>query len=488
MRIGFMTAVFLTTALLCGCTSIEEEAPIESSVYTYIEPMEKLYVPETTTAVSEADETITAETTAVTTTVTMETTTVTTETTTETTVTTTETTTTTTEPTTTTPETTTTTEETTTVETTTETTTVPETETETKIVTESIAEITTGQLYESDFRADEDYVKISGRTYTNSGGTVILSNTYSSVEFAFVGTLAEVTLTSDCKDSKARVGIFVNGERAIDTMLTDKTTTLKVFESDVPEKCIVSIVKLSEQSHSYVGVKNIHAVTEYGIIPTPERERKIEFIGDSITCGYGVDAPNEGYDFSTETEDGSKTYAALVGKALDADVNIVAWSGIGVYSCYTSGDEPSQWKLVSGIYDNTDIMHTSEKWDFSEWQPDVVVINAGTNDKSWTKGIDQRVDTFGSAYYDLICQVREKNPDAYIICSLGAMGNDLMPEIKEQVAAYSANTGDYHITTFEFANQNGYRDGYGADYHPSAKTHQKMADKLAPFIAELMNW
>lgn len=480
MRIGFMTAVFLTTALLCGCTSVEEEAPTESSVYTYIEPMEKLYVPETTTAVSEADETTTAETTAVTTTVTAETTT-------ETTVTTTEMTTTTTEPTTTTSETTTTIEETTTtVETTTETTTVPETETE--IVTESVAEITTGQLYESDFRADEDYVKISGRTYTNSSGTVILSNTYSSVEFAFVGTLAEVTLTSDCKDSKARVGIFVNGHRTVDTMLTDKTTTLKVFESDVPEKCIVSIVKLSEQSHSYVGVKNIHAVTEYGIIPTPERERKIEFIGDSITCGYGVDAPNEGYDFSTETEDGSKTYAALVGKALDADVNIVAWSGIGVYSCYTSGDEPSQWKLVSGIYGNTDTMHTSKKWDFSEWQPDVVVINAGTNDKSWTKGIDQRVDTFGSAYYDLICQVREKNPDAYIICSLGAMGNDLMPEIKEQVAAYSANTGDYHITTFEFANQNGYRDGYGADYHPSAKTHQKMADKLAPFIAEIMGW
>ncbi len=484
MRIGFMTAVFLTTALLCGCTSVEEEAPTESSVYTYIEPMEKLYVPETTTAVSEADETTTAETTAVTTTVTAETTM-------ETTVTTTEMTTTTTEPTTTTSEMTTTTEATTTtVETTAETTTVPETETatETEIVTESVAEITTGQLYESDFRADEDYVKISGRTYTNSSGTVILSNTYSSVEFAFVGTLAEVTLTSDCKDSKARVGIFVNGQRTVDTMLTDKTTTLKVFESDVPEKCIVSIVKLSEQSHSYVGVKNIHAVTEYGIIPTPERERKIEFIGDSITCGYGVDAPNEGYDFSTETEDGSKTYAALVGKALDADVNIVAWSGIGVYSCYTSGDEPSQWKLVSGIYGNTDTMHTSKKWDFSEWQPDVVVINAGTNDKSWTKGIDQRVDTFGSAYYDLICQVREKNPDAYIICSLGAMGNDLMPEIEEQVAAYSANTGDYHITTFEFANQNGYRDGYGADYHPSAKTHQKMADKLAPFIAELMNW
>jgi len=282
----FYTALYLSAAImLCGCTSIEEEAPEVSSVYTYIEPMEKLYVPETT-----IPETFTVETATETTETATESTTVTTsETTTESTTTTPETTTT--EATTTT-ELTTTTEATTTTEETTitaETTVISETE----ITTESIAEITTGQLYESDFRADEDYVKISGRTYTNSGGTVILSNTYSSVEFAFVGTLAEVTLTSDCKDSKARVGIFVNGERTIDTMLTDRTTTLKVFESDTPEKCIVSIVKLSEQSHSYVGVKNIHAVTEYGIIPTPERERKIEFIGDSITCGYGVDAPSE---------------------------------------------------------------------------------------------------------------------------------------------------------------------------------------------------
>ena len=472
----FHIALCLSAAiLLSGCSGIEEEIPEVSSVYTYIEPMEKLYVSEITTEPT----TVTTETTTEPTTVTtME---ITTE---PTTVTTMEITT---EPTT-----------VTTMETTTEQQTVIATETtEENIVettaeemetAESIAEITTGQLYESDFRVDEDYVKISGRTYTNSGGTVILSNTYSSVEFAFVGTLAEVTLTSDCKSSKARVGIFVNGERVIDTMLTEKTTTLKVFESDVPEKCIVSIVKLSEQSHSYVGVKNIHAVTEYGIIPTPERERKIEFIGDSITCGYGVDAPNEKYDFSTETEDGSKTYAALVGKALDADVNIVAWSGIGAYSCYTSDDKPSQWKLISGVYENTDTMHTNKNWDFSKWQPDVVVINIGTNDNSWTKGIDEREDTFGEAYYELICKVREKNPNACIICSLGAMGNQLLPEIKEQVAAYSANTGDYRITTFEFANQNGYTDGYGADYHPSAKTHKKMADKLAPFIAELMNW
>lgn len=477
MKIRFyLLLCTLAAILLCGCTDVEEAA-VESSVYTYIEPMEKLYVTETTaiTEITETELTI-SETTTVSETVSeTETTTIpTSAVTTETTV-----------------AETTETAEITTAETTTiaatETTTVPETEIA-ETITESSTEILENTLYESDFKADTDHVKISGRTYTDNNGTVILSNTCSAVEFAFCGTLAEITLTSDCASSKARVGIFVNGERAIDKMLTEKATTLTVFESDAPKNCIISIVKLSEQSHSYVGVKNIHAVTEYGIIPTHERERKIEFIGDSITCGYGVDAPNEHYDFSTETEDGSKTYAALIGKLLDADVNIIAWSGIGAYSCYTSGDEPSQWKLVSGIYGNTDTMHTSKKWDFSSWQPDIVVINIGTNDNSWTRGISERVDTFGNAYYDLICQVREKNPDAYIICSLGAMGKELLPEIEEQVENYSASTGDNRITTFEFDIQNGYADGYGADYHPSAKTHQKMADKLAPFIAELMNW
>lgn len=475
----------IAAVLLCGCTGVKE-TPAESSVYTYIEPTQEVYVTTETETLTETTAPITAtisetETSTIPTTVTTAETTgeTATETTTVTTVeaTTTETTATTEE----TAETVTTTEETTV---TAQSTAAAETE---ETVSESTAEIAP-QLYEADFRADEEHVKISGRTFTDNSGTVILSNTYSSIEFAFCGTSAEITLTSDCSGADARVGIFVNGKRVIDTMLTNKTTTLKVFESTELKNCIVSVVKLSEQSNSYVGVKKIHAVSEYGIIPTPERERKIEFIGDSITCGYGIDAPNEHYDFSTETEDGSKTYAALIGKELDADINIVAWSGIGAYSCYTSGDEPSQWKLISGVYENTDTMHTSKKWDFSKWQPDVVVINIGTNDNSWTRGIADRVDTFGKAYYDFICQVREANPDAYIICSLGAMGKELLPEIQEQVKQYTADTGDTQITTFEFDMQNGYRDGYGADYHPSAKTHQKMADKLAPFIAELMNW
>lgn len=380
-------------------------------------------------------------------------------------------------------------------ETTTEITT--ETEIQTEIVRETLPvteeTVTETQpvqaaLYEMSYPAEDTFVKPLGRTFMKDGAR-ILSHTCSGVEFAFRGTKADVTLTSNCKTSKARVAFYVNGEYVKDTMLRNEEETFTLFESNEPQNCIISVVKLSEAAYSNIGVKSINVNSEYGIIPTPARKHKIEFIGDSITCGYGVDAADQHEAFATTNENGEKTYAALVGKHFKADYNVISWSGIGVYSSYTESSKPNQSFLMPSTYGKTapnDLYN--DMWDFSQWQPDLVVINLGTNDNTWTRGIQDRVDLFGAAYYDFIKQVREANPNAYIICSLGVMGSKLLPEIEKQVALYSANTGDYRITTFEFDYRDGVNDGFGAGYHPSAVTHQKMADKLIPFISQLLGW
>ena len=372
-----------------------------------------------------------------------------------------------------------------------------ETEPATEIVTETLSgteepvtdiQPVQSALYEMSYPADDTFVKPLGRTFMRDGAR-ILSHTCSGVEFAFRGTSADITLTSNCKSSKARAAFYVDGELVKDTMLNSKEETFRIFESDEPRNCIISVVKLSEAAYSNRGVKSINVTSEYGIIPTPARKHKIEFIGDSITCGYGVDAADQYEAFSTTNENGAKTYAALVGKHFKADYNIISWSGIGVYSSYTESSKPNQSFLLPPIYGKTAPNELSnDMWDFTQWQPDLVVINLGTNDNTWTKGIQDRADIFGEAYYKFIEQVREANPNAYIICSLGVMGSKLLPEIKEQVALYSANTGDYKITTFEFDYRDGVNDGFGAGFHPSAVTHQKMADKLIPFISELLGW
>lgn len=381
--------------------------------------------------------------------------------------------------------------ETTTEEITTETEPATEIVTETLPVTEESVKDTQpvqAALFEAAYPAESNYVKPLGRTFMRDGAR-ILSHTCSGVEFAFRGTSADITLTSNCKTSKARAAFYVDGELVKDTMLNSKEETFRIFESDEPKNCIISVVKLSEAAYSNIGVKSINVTSEYGIIPTPARKHKIEFIGDSITCGYGIDAADQYEAFATTNENGEKTYAALVGKHFKADYNIISWSGIGVYSSYTESSKPNQSFLLPPIYGKTAPNELSnDMWDFSQWQPDLVVINLGTNDNTWTKGIQDRADIFGEAYYKFIEQVRESNPNAYIICSLGVMGSKLLPEIKEQVALYSANTGDYKITTFEFDYRDGVNDGFGAGFHPSAVTHQKMADKLIPFISELLGW
>ena len=66
------------------------------------------------------------------------------------------------------------------------------------------------------------------------------------------------------------------------------------------------------------------------VMPT----RKIEFIGDSMTCGYGVEATDEKEKFADETENHYYTYAALTARALKAQHVVVARSGIGIYRNY----------------------------------------------------------------------------------------------------------------------------------------------------------
>ncbi len=115
-------------------------------------------------------------------------------------------------------------------------------------------------------------------------------------------------------DSHARIGIYVNGERVIDDMVDHSEELYTVFESDEPQDVTVTFVKLSESPHSTIAVTDIN-VTGTPIQPTPNKEKLIEFIGDSITCGYGADDPDKSHQFSTKTEDVTKAFAYKTAQA-----------------------------------------------------------------------------------------------------------------------------------------------------------------------------
>ena len=53
-------------------------------------------------------------------------------------------------------------------------------------------------------------------------------------------------------------------------------------------------------------------------------------------------------------------------------------------------------------------------------------------------------------------------------------------------AKYTEETGDTNISTFQFKTQDGNANGYAADWHPTAKTHDIAAAELTEYIKSLM--
>lgn len=215
--------------------------------------------------------------------------------------------------------------------------------------------------------------------------------------------------------------------------------------------------------------------------------RKIEFIGNSITCGYGVEMTEPDIRFSYESENHYYTYAALTARSLQAQHITVARSGIGVYRNYAGPKEGSE-NNMNDCYTQTLLYDPTCPWDFSRYTPDVVCINLGTNDTS-TQPYDKKLLYQG--YEKLYKQVRCHYPTSKIVllsgCMLsGASLSDIQAAM-DRLVAETKKAGESQIYRFDFTPQDGSLK-YGADWHPSKWQQEKMAGELTAFLRTLMNW
>lgn len=349
------------------------------------------------------------------------------------------------------------------------------------------------------FKATEKHVKIIGRTYYYND-VLWLALSGGGVEFSFIGKKAEVTIKGDSvalsDNNQARIGIYVNGKRVIDDMVNKTLKTYTLFESESEQDVTVRIIKLSEAAMSTIGIHGITVDSKEGIKPTSDNVHKIEFVGDSITCGYGVDGENEQHSFSTSTEDVTKAYAYKAVQELQADYSMVSYSGYGIISGFTHNDQKLTSQLLPDYYERVGksdgkfdgvLEPQSVSWDFNKFIPDLIVINLGTNDDSYTKDDADKQAEYAEQYIEFLKMVRRNNANATILCTLGIMGDRLYPFLEQAVNDYTKETGDANLAAMKFDVQLT-ADGYGADWHPSVTTHSKAAEKLIPQIKGLMKW
>lgn len=347
------------------------------------------------------------------------------------------------------------------------------------------------------FELSHPFVKKSGRILSHQD-IPYLGFSGSFVSFKFCGTKVAVTIISDCDQREtiynAWFEVYLNGETTPFKRfcLHSNKAEYTLYESKIATEVTIQLVRLTESQYATSGISFFSIDGELLPMPEVSYNGRIEFIGDSITCGFGNEAPNAETEFTTAQENATTAYAVLTAHKLNLEYHLVSHSGIGILSSWTVQDVPSDSILMPQFYPYTDFdtsnslgLSNPPLWNFEEFQPDIIVVNLGTNDNSYTKGIKERVTQFGDRYEQFLTMVRSFNPKAQIICSLGIVGDQLFSEINERVEHYKEVNQDDRVATFHFPMQR-MEDGIGACSHPSNRTHEKMADLLAKEIEKYL--
>ena len=230
----------------------------------------------------------------------------------------------------------------------------------------------------------------------------------------------------------------------------------------------------------------------------PFPSRKIEFIGNSITCGYGNEGLKKEEHFDYATENHYYSYASITARNLEAQHWVVARSGIGAYRNYGEPKTGSPESCMPVQYEYTgyawkqdlrkEASFLSEKWDFCRYQPDVVCINLGTNDLS-TNNYD--LTLLKQGYQKLLKMVRQHNPKAKIVFLTGSMlyNQELKEAIQilDEIADEARKAGDKKVYRFDMPHIDG-EEFLGNDWHPNIYQDEKMAGELTAYLRKLMNW
>jgi lysophospholipase L1-like esterase len=246
---------------------------------------------------------------------------------------------------------------------------------------------------------------------------------------------------------------------------------------------------LTKRTEAMVGAVQLLALSPVGgaFVPTPDPyARRIELVGDSITCGYGNLGANAGCPFTPATEDETVAYGGLAGRELGAEVRAIAYSGIGMLRSF-DGNTADQMPV---LFERT-MAKDPAPWTFDTPEPDVVVINLGTND--FAHGDPGA--PFAHAYAAFLGQLRGHYPHAHVICALspmildapGHMHRTAVRTVLQELVADRAAAGDAHVSYFEFDLPRP-SEGFGCDFHPSTATHRTMAAALVEEIRARTGW
>ena len=246
------------------------------------------------------------------------------------------------------------------------------------------------------------------------------------------------------------------------------------------------LVKVSESNPGKFCIHGIDLGKKGSFAEKPKASsRRIEFIGDSFTVGYGVEGkgPEDGTPF--EKTNASKSYAFLLAEGYKADYQVNAVSGRGLVRNYAN--IVPEWTLET-LYEYTmmgapEQDPNTERWDFSTFHPQVVVIFVGINDFQGEPPYAD-ADKFKAAYAKLLDKLRALHPGVkFLLVSTKTWPNDSLTPVVEEIYKSQVDAG-HNDLMYKLV----YTENTALHGHPSENSQKELANTLRPLVGRLGGW
>ena len=297
------------------------------------------------------------------------------------------------------------------------------------------------------------------------------------------------------EDSSNNFNVIVDGKNA---MIIHKpgTTSIAIDTSGMGDDTehTIRVEKRSETQYAkgrFVGFEyeppmSLVSSGNYKDLPPPHRTRQIEFIGDSLTVGYGNTSafsqctPEQIF----ETTDSQQGFGPITAKHFDADYQINAFSGLGMVRNFDGREHPKYHMPM--LYERA-IFDDPAPVKQPNWHPQVIVIGIGGNDFStpvrpdepWGNEANLRAD-YVKTYTTFVKTLRAKNPDAFIILATPPHRQEGYTGGTDDVFAAIKASGDTKIDRVTLPEL----DAIGCNGHPSTRADARVADFYIEYLED----
>ncbi len=310
-------------------------------------------------------------------------------------------------------------------------------------------------------------IKILGERSLESSTQLNCDWTCSGLEFVIDCKGGNLTLRTSTTDP-CYFRVWVDGEAWENTdgslyYMINGTKNLVVPDMPVGEHT-VRVLKVTGYT---LARAHFYSMTFYGSLladkAPQDNELYIEFVGDSISCGWGVIGDHAG---AYTDQDGAQAYPYLVAEALEADYAVTALSGQGLLM-----GNPG---MTKGYLYGSPLRDSETEYGF-ERKADIVVINIGTNDYGYREqyGIDEAA--FKEAYLDFLKTVYRKNgANCKIYCLYNSMNDTFAQAILEACEEVGGEAAGVYTLELERA----------ASGHPTLEEQNAYAWKITAYLNE----